>query len=226
MHTFAAAIAPVVDAVHIDVHAESRKSFVPPGFAVGLLIDQRFTLPLRPLSRAALAVVYRYGGPDVTVHLEEGTLVEHPDGRLEATPKALDFIHAVYDNHRKATRRLWPDVKHLAELVGRVLDQALQDPGPALRVMAPPYEPFDDAGVLLFNRIAALRYHRADSHAAAWEAEGLTAEQMVALEPGELRDRIERGTNERAAVPYSALTEGERAALLDGLLAMVRQPAR
>ncbi|GAA4053956.1 hypothetical protein [Nonomuraea soli] len=226
MHTFAAAIAPVIDAVHVDVHVESRKTFVPPAFTPGLLIDQRYTLPLRPLTRADLAVVYRYGVPDVTVHLQEGTLIEHPGGRLEASKEALDFIDTLYSHHSAATRRLWPDVKHLADLVGRVLDQALRDPGPALAVMAPPYEPIDEAGVLLFNRLAALRYHRADSHAAAWQAEGLSASAMAALEPGEQRERIERVTNERAAVPYETLSDSERAALLDGLLALVRQPAR
>ncbi|MFI6484609.1 hypothetical protein ACIBH1_42280 [Nonomuraea sp. NPDC050663] len=226
MHTFAAAIAPVIDAVHVDVHVESRKTFVPPPFTPGLLIDQRYTLPIRPLTRPALAVVYRYGGPDLTVHLDEGTLVEHPDGRLEASKEALDFIDTLYGFHSAATRRMWPDVKHLAGLAGRVLDQALSDPGPALAVMAPPYEPIDEAGVLLFNRLAALRYHRADSHAAAWQAEGLTAAEMAGLEPGEQRDRIERVTNERAALPYETLTESERAVLLDGLLALVRQPAR
>jgi hypothetical protein len=41
-------------------------------------------------------------------------------------------------------------------------------------MFAPPYErPVDPHGVLLFNRLAALRYHRSDAHAAAWAARGL-----------------------------------------------------
>ncbi|MFD2356943.1 hypothetical protein ACFSTC_58395 [Nonomuraea ferruginea] len=86
-----------------------------------------------------------------------------------------------------------------------MLGKAMAEPGDALAVMAPPYEPEGaPAGLLLFNRLAALRYARADAHAAAWQAAGLTAAEVVALEPGPLRERIEAGTNRRAAVPYEA----------------------
>ena len=74
--------------------------------------------------------------------------------------------------------------------------------------------------MLLFNRLAALRYHRADVHAAVWEEEGFTAAQIIALTPGVVRDRIEAETNRRAAVPYETLTTRERQTLLLGLSAL------
>ncbi|WP_084955277.1 hypothetical protein [Thermoactinospora rubra] len=234
---YAAAVAPVVDAVHVEVHAAARPlgaDFLQAsGLTPGLLVDQRTTLPLRPLTAAGLAVVHRYGTaeerePIIRAHLEEGTLRQDADGRLHATRKGLEFIDALYSFHARAAHRLWPDadLSVLAELAGRVLEEAMRDPGPALGVMAPPYEPEGATpGVLLFNRLATLRYHRADSHAAAWQAEGLTAAQMVALRPGPLRERIERDTNVRAAGPYRILSEQERAALLDGLLALVTRRA-
>ncbi|GAB3437175.1 hypothetical protein [Flindersiella endophytica] len=88
-----------------------------------------------------------------------------------------------------------------------------------------PYERAGDPpGLVLFNRLAVLRYHRADAHAAAWAAEGLTAQEMQALHSGELRERIEAETNRLAAQPYAALTEAERQAFLAGLAALSAAP--
>lgn len=106
----------------------------------------------------------------------------------------------------------------LAALVGRVLTAAAETAGPAFAGLYPPHERAGDPpGVVLFNRLAVLRYHRADAHAAAWAAEGLTAQEMQALQPGELRERIEAETNRLAATPYAVLSEPERQALVAGL---------
>ncbi|MEO3892706.1 hypothetical protein [Nonomuraea sp. B5E05] len=95
-------------------------------------------------------------------------------------------------------------------------------PGGALEVAAPPYEPEGTSpGVLLFNRIAALRHHRADAHATAWQAQGLTAAGIVALADGPLRARIEAETNLRAASAYRTLSADERDTLHGGLLKLV-----
>jgi hypothetical protein len=219
---FAAAIAPAIDAVHVNVHASAGRS----RDNLGLLNDLRFALPLRPLTRADLATVYRYGSaaerePAIRDHLDGGALVED-DGLLRLTPQGLTAIHALYDLHAATVERLWPDVSALAALVSRVLDEALRDgPGGAFGVMAPPYEPEGTpAGVLLFNRLAALRYHRADAHAAAWREAGLSADEIVALERGPLRERVEAGTNRRAARPYASLTAQERVFLHEGLLTL------
>ncbi|MBT2226416.1 hypothetical protein [Nonomuraea sp. NEAU-A123] len=240
---YAATIGPVIDAVHVNVHASARKEVA--GLLPGFLIDLRFTLPLRPLTRRSLATIYRYGDAasldaEIRDHLGQGTLAEDGDGALRPTAKALTFIDGLYAVHAATTERIWAgrDLQTFADLAGRVVDAAGGDsggelgresggdpsgePGGAFAAMAPPYEPVGTpAGVLLFNRLAALRYHRADAHAAAWRAAGLTAAEIVALGPGPLRDRIERETNQRAAAPYGAITEHERALFHDGLLALV-----
>ncbi|NUO96813.1 MAG: hypothetical protein HOW59_02670 [Nonomuraea sp.] len=225
---FAAAIAPVVDAAHVNVHAAAHRAVLDlaarSDVTPGLLDDLRFTLPLRPLTRASLATVYRYA--DVTeavdLHLREGTLAQHPDGTLRLTPKGRAFVDGLHTLHAEAAGRVWGDVSALAALVAGVLDRADRVPGGALELMAPPYEPDGaPAGLLLFNRLAALRYHRADAHAESWRAAGLTATAIVTLKDGPLRARVEADTNRRAAQPYAALTDDDRQTLYDGLLDLV-----
>ena len=248
---YAAAIGPVIAAVHVNVHASARKEAA--GLLPGFVTDLRFTLPLRPLTRRSLATIYRYGDAaeldaEIRDQLDQGTLEEDGDGALRPTAKALAFIDGLYAVHAATTERIWAgrDLQTLADLAGRVVDAAggvfgagfggepgresggdhggdpSVEAGGAFAAMAPPYEPVGTpAGVLLFNRLAALRYHRADAHAAAWRAAGLTAGEIVVLGPGPLRDRIERETNRRAAEPYGAITEEERALFHDGLLALV-----
>lgn len=234
---YAADMGPVIGAVHVNVHASARAQDA--GLLPGFLIDLRFTLPLRSLSRRSLATIYRYGDAaeldaEIQDHLDRDMLEEDGDaengdaengeGALRATAKALAFIDGLYAVHAATTERIWAgrDLQTLADLAGRVIGAAGADPGGAFAAMAPPYEPVGTpAGVLLFNRLAALRYHRADSHAAAWRAAGLTTAEIIALGPGPLRDRIERETNRRAAEPYGAITEHERALFHDGLLALV-----
>nr|WP_311132175.1 hypothetical protein [Nonomuraea gerenzanensis]SBO91170.1 hypothetical protein BN4615_P684 [Nonomuraea gerenzanensis] len=252
---FAAAIAPVIGAAHVTVHASAARAVAAlaetSGVTPGLLSDLRFTLPLRPLTRDHLAVIDRYGDAaarerDLQEHLLQRTLAEDGDGTLRPTDKGLEFVHRLYEVHAATAARVWAahDLPGLAALVARVLDAAervpggalelvapLLDaaervPGGALELVAPPYEPEGaerrgQAGLLLFNRLAVLRYHRADAHAAAWQAAGLTAAGIVGLPDGPLRAAIEAETNLRAAAPYRTLTVRERETLYDGLLKLV-----
>jgi hypothetical protein len=87
--------------------------------------------------------------------------------------------------------------------------------------MAPPHEPVDTpVGLLLHHRLSVLRYHRADAHAAAWQAAGLTSATIRQMAAGPARDAIEVETNRRAGQPYAALTPDERLTLLAGLAAL------
>ncbi|MDG4791066.1 hypothetical protein O7626_35050 [Micromonospora sp. WMMD1102] len=93
--------------------------------------------------------------------------------------------------------------------------------GRAFEAMAPPYEPDGTPpGVLLLNRLGVLRYHRADAHAAAWQAAGHTARSIVELAAGPERLAIELETDRRAAGPYAVLTPPERLRLLADLAAL------
>lgn len=233
LSAFAATMAPVVNAVHVNVHAAARRQrddhAEACGLTPGLLIDLRYVLPARPLTRRDLSVVYRYGtaaelDAEIAAQLRQGTLAEDADGLLRLTDAGRSYLRGLYEVHAAATRRLWDayDVPAVAALLGEVLARAAAEPGGAFAVMAPPYEPEGTPpGLLLFNRVAALRYHRADAHAAAWHAAGLTADTVVELGCGPLRDRIEEDTNRRAAQPYAALTGHERETLFEGLLALI-----
>jgi hypothetical protein len=87
--------------------------------------------------------------------------------------------------------------------------------------MAPPYEPADaPVGLLLHTRVSVLRYHRADAHADAWQAAGLTSTTIGQMPAGPARDAIEAETNRRAGLPYASLSPDERIALLGGLAAL------
>ena len=91
-------------------------------------------------------------------------------------------------------------------LAGRVVQACLATGGDAYLTMAPPYEPADaTVGALLHHRLSVLRYHRADAHAAAWQAAGLTSEAVTQLPAGPMRSAIEAETNRRAGMPYATL---------------------
>ncbi|WP_084780364.1 hypothetical protein [Planobispora rosea] len=253
---YAAEIAPVIDVVHVGVHAASgrrcQELVARSGLDAGLLIDLRYVLPARPLTREGLAAVYRYDPVDeawIAAQIARGILIEDPvrDGAapstpgapgasgmsgalgaygarevLRATDRALAFIAELYGIHAAVTAELWAAhagrLPVLTRLTGRLLTAAAHSGGPAFAQVAPPHEPPGTPdGVLLFNRLAALRLHRADAHAAAWSGAGLTAGQIVAMPPGPARDAIEAETNRRAAAPYETLSARERETLLDGL---------
>jgi hypothetical protein len=131
----------------------------------------------------------------------------------------------MYQVGAEVTGQLWSHdddaLNALNDLAGRVVQAGLATGGDAYMTMAPPYEPADaTVGVLLHHRLSVLRYHRADAHAAAWQAAGLTAEAMVQLPEGPMRAAIEAETNRRAGVPYAVLSVDERVALLAGLAAL------
>ncbi|GAB2960218.1 hypothetical protein ACFMQL_13915 [Nonomuraea fastidiosa] len=227
---FAEAIAPVINAAHVNVHASAVRAVAgltaASGFTPGLLSDLRFSLPLRPLTRSGLAVLFRYTDPepDIREHLRQGTLAEDGDGVLRVTDTGRSFIHRLYELHEAAVERVWAggDLTEAAELVGRVLDTADRLPGGAFELVSPPYEPEGSSpGLLLFNRLAVLRYHRADAHAAAWQAAGLSAAEIVRLEDGPLRAEIEADTNRRAGQAYRTLPERERHTLYETLLKLI-----
>jgi hypothetical protein len=102
-----------------------------------------------------------------------------------------------------------------------LLDAARHSGGDAFAAMAPPYEPPGTAaGTILLNRLGTLRYHRADAHAAAWQAAGLTAAEIVEMPSGADREAIEDDTDARAAEPYATLSAEERLMMLADLAAL------
>jgi hypothetical protein len=201
----------------------------PPG-AMRMFAQLRTTLAARAISAAGIAAVYRYRDPDeVRADLDRlraaGLIAAAADGAIAATERGRAVLAGMYQAGAEVTGELWSQhndaLAGLNDLAGRVVQAGLATGGNAYRAMAPPYEPADaTVGVLLHHRLSVLRYHRADAHAAAWQAAGLTSEAMMQLPAGPVRAAIEAETNRRAGVPYATLSADERVALLGGLAAL------
>ncbi|WJK41514.1 hypothetical protein O7608_03530 [Solwaraspora sp. WMMA2056] len=218
--------------------------------AVGFLVDLRTRLaaPGGLVAATGFTAVTRYHDPAscqrvLDKQVAYGMVVRHPDGALRATERGGAFLTDLYALHAEVTATIWGSehagrLVRLVDLTGRLLAAALSgtDPAPgpdqpdqpsaadgqdAFGAVAPPYEPEGTpAGVLLLNRLCALRYHRADAHAAAWTAAGHTARSIIDLPPGPARLAIEQETDRRAAGPYQALDPDQRVTLLADLAAL------
>jgi len=240
---YAALIAPAIDRVFAETMVATRsmggrelsgRFGGPP--AVGYLIDLRTRLGAgRSVTPAQFAAVRRYGDPVKAREIlagqaEHGTLTIAEDGTFRATDRGLEFLTALTELHTQVTATLWAGfpVPRLADLAGRALAVA-EDPatwaattdGHALSAMLPLAHPDTPNGATLVNRLGTLRYHRADAHAAAWQAAGLTSAEIVALPRHSAgRTHIEQETNRGAAAPWTALSPAERLEFLAGLAAL------
>ena len=197
----------------------------PAGMTMGML---RNALPCRTVTRAELYAVLRYVPPaqvDAGVAETVAAGLLDDDGALRATVRGRHCVDRLYAIGSGFVTDLWSGhearVDSLLRLTERLLDAAEKTGGPAFAVMFPPYEPPGAPPAMrLAERLTPLRFHRFDAHVAAWEAEGLTVEQVQSLGAGPVRDRIEHETNRLAAAPYAALDLAERVELLGGLGAL------
>jgi hypothetical protein len=190
----------------------------------------RTALADRTVTAAGIAAVYRYRNPeevrgDLDGLVVAGLIEAAAGGAIEATEAGRAVLARMYQTGAEVTGQLWsqPDsaIAGLNDLAGRVVQAGLATGGDAYLTVAPPYEPADaTTGVLLHHRLSVLRYHRADAHAAAWQAAGLTSDAMMQLPAGSARTAIEADTNRRAGAPYTTLSADERVALLAGLAAL------
>ncbi|MFU8873298.1 hypothetical protein [Micromonospora sp. SL4-19] len=242
-HRFAGLIAPAIDRVFVagmlagrdGGGAELSSRYGGPA-ATGFLVELRTRLatPGGTVSGPGFAAVTRYRDPatcqrTLDKQVAYGMLQRVPDGGLCATERGLAFLAELWQLHAEVTEELWAGhddrVGRLVPTLGRLLAYALvlaesDEPG-AFAAMAPPHEPAGaPAAVLLLNRLSALRYHRADAHAAAWAAAGHTATSIAGLPPGPERLAIEQETDRRAAGPYAVLTAEERLVMLADLSAL------
>jgi hypothetical protein len=228
--------APEIDRLVIAIHLRSRER----GRAVarrygldraGPVLEFRTAILAGPVARSTAEGVARYFAPgqlDEELRNQVGHgifVVDETDGHLRLTERGRALAEDLYDLHALVTVEAWsshqPEVRRLNDLTGRLLAAGRATAGPAFAGMSTPYErPRDPMELLLFNRLGAFRYHRADAHAAAWAAAGHTAESINALEPGPEREAIEADTNRRAAAPYEALAPAERLQLLTALAAL------
>ncbi|MEV2237870.1 hypothetical protein [Micromonospora sp. NPDC049891] len=236
-HRYAAFVAPAVDRVFAaamqagrhggGAELSQRYGGQP---ATGFLVELRTRLaaPGGTVDGTGFAAVTRYRDPtacrrSLDRHVAYGMIHRRPDGGLAATERGMAFLAELYQVHAEVTEELWAGhhdrVLRLTEVVGRLLSVA--HGGEAFHTVTPPHEPDGTPpGVLLLNRLGALRFHRADAHAAAWHAAGHTAASIVALSDGPQRQAIELETDRRAAGPYAVLTAEERLTMLADLAAL------
>jgi hypothetical protein len=234
---YAPLIAPVLERLTFAVvrMSVSRAASMPaPGGAsadaMRMFAQLRTALAARTVTAAGIAAVYRYRDPDeVRGDLDglraAGLIDAAGDGAIEATETGRAVLAGMYQVSAEATGQLWSQhdnaLASLNDLAGRLVQAGLATGGDAYMTVAPPYEPADaTVGALLHHRLSVLRYHRADAHAAAWQASGFTSDAMMQLPAGPTRAAVETETNRRAGVPYATLSVDERVALLAGLAAL------
>jgi hypothetical protein len=206
---------------------------VPVG-AVDIVGQLRMGLAARPVSAAGLAAIYRYRDAaeirrSLDILVAAKIIEEAGDGAIRATGTGRALLAVMYQAGADAAAGLWsahPDlVADLNELAGRLCVAAADSGGDAYAALAPPYEPAGaSADLLLHHRLAVLRYHRADAHAAAWQAAGHTVDTIRKLADGPERERIEAETNRVSGRPYATLSAAERSRLVSGLTDLPGQP--
>ncbi|GAB3151660.1 hypothetical protein GCM10027290_41340 [Micromonospora sonneratiae] len=238
-HDIAALVAPAIDRIFLAVMAaghayggaELSQRYGGPA-ATGFLVDfrTRAAAPGGTVSGAGFAAVTRYRDPVecqrvLDKQVAHAMLCRERDGGFYATDRGRSFLTELYGLHAQITREIWDGhgdrVARLVDAFGVLVTAASADGGEAFHAVAPPYEPDGTpAGVLLLNRLGALRHHRADAHAAAWSAAGHSPRSIADLPSGPQRLTIELETNRRAAGPYAALAPAERLTLLADLAAL------
>jgi hypothetical protein len=233
---YAAAIAPEIDRIRVAIAHGIRDRFgplieavqIPPsaGQMLGML---RNLGPDRVVTRAAVDALFVYQPPGtVKVALDDlaaSELVHLTESGVGLTPRGVETIEQMYGITNDVVGQLWRDVAldftRLHAITATAIEAATATGGLGFSVLAPVYTPGGTPVVTRFaESLTPLRFHRYDAHVAAWRAAGLTAEEASALADGERKDAIEAETNTRAAVPYAALSDDERAILLDGLRAL------
>jgi hypothetical protein len=209
-------------------------AYAVPKDALDIVGQLRTGLAARPISAAGLAAVYRYHDPDelhrkLDLLTSAGIIERADDGAIRATDTGHTLLALMYQSSGEAAAELWAahrqTVADLNDLAQRLVVAAAASGSDAYAALAPPYEPPDAVPeLLLHHRLAVLRYHRADAHAAAWQAAGHTVATIGALADGPDRDRIEADTNRRAGLPYATLSTTERSRLAAGLTDLPSQP--
>ena len=190
----------------------------------------RNVYPNRAFRSRCLLAVFTYQSADhVTAGLDalltDGFLECSDDEQLSLTATGRDLLRDVVAAGDQTAQELWSQD---AEIVARLLPlaeravAAIDDGGDSFSLMAP--SSGNEAQLSSSGRFAelltALRFHRFDSHIAAWSTAGLSLAQIKELAPGKARDAIEAETNLRAGVPYRALSPEERLELIAGTAAL------
>ncbi len=190
----------------------------------------RNVYPDRAFRPSDLLAVFTYQSVDqVTVGLNallaDGHLEPADDGLLTLSATGRALMHDVVAAGDQTAQELWSQdgavVDRLLPLVERAV-AAIDGGGETVALMAPSAgneAQLSDRGRFA-ELLTALRFHRFDSHIAAWRSAGLSLEQIKQLAPGPERDAIESDTNRRASSVYRVLAPQQRLDLIAGMAAL------
>jgi hypothetical protein len=235
---FAALVAPAIDRLYrgamITVRDKGGRDLVTrvgrPALAPLIVLRMRLEWPDGVVGAAGLEAVHRYHDPqEWRANLEtsagHGAAEFTPDGGLRATERGRELLGELTEHQATVTAELWSGedqrVRRLLDALAILLEAGAPTGGNSFAALTPPYEPPSaPASLRLLTRLGALRYHRADAHAAAWSKAGLTADGIAEMPPGPERDAIEAETNLGAAPPFGALDAQHRLEFLADLAAL------
>jgi hypothetical protein len=226
--------APQIDRVRLGLLGRARPHLgelaVRHGLDVGAAQTMgmlRNLMPDRSVPRDSVVRLFRYQpAAEVEAAIDAcaaaGVVEVSPAGDLGLAGPGREFVTAMMSVFASIADEMWASegerIEALLPLVEQVVAAAAASGGPAFSVVWPVWRPPGvSRALLLAELLTPMRFHRFEAHIDAWTAAGLTVEQVTALEPGEMRDAIERDTNRAAAVPYESLGPDERAALVAGL---------
>lgn len=204
------------------------------GTDIGFVIDLRNPLAAgRVISRADLENLYRYSDPEeiettMARTVGCGLLSDEPGGGYRVTAAGLRFLDALRTDQAETLLQRWGLMSHIVHRLNTMLAAVLVEAGStggAAFTLQQPYEPDGTpAELILLDRLSWLRYHRADAHASAWTAVGMTAAEVQAEPWGtpwsERRRQVERRTNELSGQPFVVLDPLQRLQLLADLAAL------
>jgi hypothetical protein len=187
----------------------------PPHF--GVLVELRTLLLAGPVPTTVVAELFRYG-PGIRAAVGDlaatGWLACSANA-VAATPRCRAVLSALMSAAGITLVGLWgaPDaqVSQLHEVVRGAIGTSA---GPVFDALAT-VDVDGPAAVRLFELCNALRHHRADGHAAAWRAFGLTATSVAAVPKSDpVRRDVETTTNRIAARVYRPLSTVRRSGLV------------
>ncbi|CCH27620.1 hypothetical protein BN6_02880 [Saccharothrix espanaensis DSM 44229] len=201
----AAEVAPELHRLVIPVHRRSARYLHgerPPH--VPVLGDLAAVLAHGPMTLTEVHNLHRYT-PGVAEALADNDWLTVDGDQVTATARARTFLDMVNRAHEQAATDLWPAPPTIEVAVGHPMARARTGTAPA---------------AVLFDRLRALRHHRADAHDTARRAANLTPSDPATdtLPPADpTRREIDAATDRAASVPYRALSQEARTALLHTL---------
>lgn len=205
-----------------DTGARSRDRLgpLPEPVIFGALVELRTALLAGGLSIAAAEAIYPYQ-PEVRAiwsRAREQGWIAQVDGRLLPTDLTTGLFGRLLAVHDEVTTQLWGDPSALLRTAGEVLDGARCD-GPAFAAWrSAGTGAAATPGGRLFISLTALRYLRADVHAASWTQAGFDAVTVQELPPDSAaRVAIEADTDERLATALASVDPGRLTALSEGV---------